>query len=70
MKRCLFIFVNLKSAIQPKPFCVSGLHNLPSLHILMLHHNELTSIDATVKELKGMQDLKTLSMHCTPVPVD
>ncbi|CAH6777998.1 Lrrc72 [Phodopus roborovskii] len=43
------------------------LHNLPSLHILLLHHNELTNIDATVKELKGMQNLKTLSLYQNPL---
>ncbi|XP_063118824.1 leucine-rich repeat-containing protein 72 isoform X2 [Rattus norvegicus] len=44
-------------------FQIEGLHNLPSLNILLLHHNELTNIDATVKELKGMQNLKTLMMR-------
>ncbi|XP_027275515.1 leucine-rich repeat-containing protein 72 [Cricetulus griseus] len=46
---------------------IEGLHNLPSLHILTLHHNELTNIDATVKELKGMQNLKILSLHQNPL---
>nr|KAF6469881.1 leucine rich repeat containing 72 [Molossus molossus] len=41
---------------------IKGLHSLPSLHILLLHHNELTDISATVKELKGMLNLKTLKL--------
>ncbi|KAL1789776.1 leucine-rich repeat-containing protein 72 [Sigmodon hispidus] len=48
-------------------FEIEGLHNLPSLHILLLHHNELANIDATVKELKGMQNLKTLSLYQNPL---
>uniref|UniRef100_A0A0G2JYE4 Leucine rich repeat containing 72 n=2 Tax=Rattus norvegicus TaxID=10116 RepID=A0A0G2JYE4_RAT len=48
-------------------FQIEGLHNLPSLNILLLHHNELTNIDATVKELKGMQNLKTLSLYQNPL---
>nr|KAF6469883.1 leucine rich repeat containing 72 [Molossus molossus] len=45
---------------------IKGLHSLPSLHILLLHHNELTDISATVKELKGMLNLKTLSLYQNP----
>ncbi|XP_020919618.1 leucine-rich repeat-containing protein 72 [Sus scrofa] len=48
-------------------FDIEGLHYLPSLHILLLHHNELTNIDATVKELKGMLNLKTLSLYQNPL---
>ncbi|XP_031212773.1 leucine-rich repeat-containing protein 72 isoform X2 [Mastomys coucha] len=48
-------------------FEIEGLHNLPSLNILLLHHNELTNIDATMKELKGMQNLKTLSLYQNPL---
>ncbi|XP_069318032.1 leucine-rich repeat-containing protein 72 [Eulemur rufifrons] len=33
----------------------------------MLHHNELTNIDATVKELKGMLNLKTLTLYQNPL---
>nr|KAF6418919.1 leucine rich repeat containing 72 [Rousettus aegyptiacus] len=47
-------------------FEIEGLHYLPSLHILLLHHNELTNIAATVKELKGMLNLKTLSLYQNP----
>ncbi|XP_006832353.1 PREDICTED: leucine-rich repeat-containing protein 72 [Chrysochloris asiatica] len=48
-------------------FEIAGLHNLCSLHILMLQHNELTNIDATVKELKGMLNLKTLNLYQNPL---
>nr|XP_026264268.1 leucine-rich repeat-containing protein 72 [Urocitellus parryii] len=48
-------------------FEIVGLHYLPSLHILLLHHNELTKIDDTVKELKGMLNLKTLSLYQNPL---
>nr|XP_036859524.1 leucine-rich repeat-containing protein 72 [Manis javanica] len=48
-------------------FEIEGLHYLPSLHILFLHHNELTNINATVKELKGMLNLKTLSLYQNPL---
>ncbi|XP_077712791.1 leucine-rich repeat-containing protein 72 isoform X1 [Canis aureus] len=48
-------------------FEIKGLHSLPSLHILLLHHNELTNIDATVKELKGMPNLKILSLYQNPL---
>ncbi|XP_076978503.1 leucine-rich repeat-containing protein 72 isoform X3 [Tamandua tetradactyla] len=48
-------------------FDIEGLHYLPSLHILMLHHNELTNIDATMKELKGMLNLKKLSLYQNPL---
>ncbi|XP_039718382.1 leucine-rich repeat-containing protein 72 [Pteropus medius] len=47
-------------------FEIEGLHYLRSLHILLLHHNELTNIAATVKELKGMLNLKTLSLYQNP----
>nr|XP_012306130.1 leucine-rich repeat-containing protein 72 isoform X1 [Aotus nancymaae]XP_012306131.1 leucine-rich repeat-containing protein 72 isoform X1 [Aotus nancymaae] len=46
---------------------IPGLHYLPSLHILLLHHNELTNLDATVKELKGMLNLKILSLYQNPL---
>ncbi|XP_073755010.1 leucine-rich repeat-containing protein 72 isoform X7 [Callorhinus ursinus] len=42
-------------------FDIGGLHSLPSLYLLLLHHNELTNIDATVRELKGMPNLKILN---------
>ncbi|XP_021035112.1 leucine-rich repeat-containing protein 72 isoform X1 [Mus caroli] len=48
-------------------FEIEGLHNLPSLNILLLHHNELTNIDATMKELKGMQNLRSLSLYQNPL---
>ncbi|KAM5271803.1 leucine-rich repeat-containing protein 72 [Ctenodactylus gundi] len=48
-------------------FEIEGLHCLPSLHTLLLNDNELTNIDATLKELKGMQNLKTLSLHQNPL---
>uniref|UniRef100_A0A8D2CR85 Leucine rich repeat containing 72 n=1 Tax=Sciurus vulgaris TaxID=55149 RepID=A0A8D2CR85_SCIVU len=48
-------------------FEIVGLHYLPSLHILLLHHNELTNIDDTVKELKGMLKLRTLSLYQNPL---
>ncbi|XP_004377563.1 leucine-rich repeat-containing protein 72 [Trichechus manatus latirostris] len=48
-------------------FEIAGLHSLRSLHILMLHHNELTNIDVTVKELKGMLNLKILSLYQNPL---
>ncbi|CAO2586152.1 Leucine-rich repeat-containing protein 72, partial [Lemmus lemmus] len=48
-------------------FEIEGLHNLPSLHILLLHHNELTNTEATVKELKGMQNLKILNLYQNPL---
>ncbi|XP_008592068.1 PREDICTED: leucine-rich repeat-containing protein 72, partial [Galeopterus variegatus] len=48
-------------------FEIVGLHYLPSLHVLQLHHNELRNIDATVKELKGMLNLKTLSLYQNPL---
>ncbi|XP_027430024.1 leucine-rich repeat-containing protein 72 isoform X3 [Zalophus californianus] len=43
-------------------FDIGGLHSLPSLYLLLLHHNELTNIDATVRELKGMPNLKILKV--------
>ncbi|XP_007532033.1 leucine-rich repeat-containing protein 72 isoform X1 [Erinaceus europaeus] len=48
-------------------FEIEGLHCLSSLHILLLQHNELTNIDATVKELKGLLNLKTLSLYQNPL---
>lgn len=48
-------------------FDIEGLHNLPSLHVLLLHHNELTNTEAMVKELKGMQNLKTLTLYQNPL---
>ncbi|XP_053464668.1 leucine-rich repeat-containing protein 72 [Nycticebus coucang] len=48
-------------------FDLEGLHCLPSLHILLLHHNELKNIDATVKELKGMLNLKILTLYQNPL---
>ncbi|XP_070326714.1 leucine-rich repeat-containing protein 72 isoform X1 [Odocoileus virginianus] len=48
-------------------FDIEGLHYLPSLHILLLHHNELINLDATVKELKGMLNLKTLTLYQNPL---
>ncbi|XP_060012118.1 leucine-rich repeat-containing protein 72 [Lagenorhynchus albirostris] len=48
-------------------FDIQGLHSLHSLHILRLHHNELTNIEATVKELKGMLNLKTLTLYQNPL---
>ncbi|XP_066096467.1 leucine-rich repeat-containing protein 72 [Saccopteryx bilineata] len=45
---------------------IEGLHCLPSLHTLQLQHNELTNMDATVKELTGMLHLKTLSLYQNP----
>ncbi|XP_008684753.1 leucine-rich repeat-containing protein 72 [Ursus maritimus] len=48
-------------------FDLEGLHSLPSLYLLLLHHNELTNIDATVKELKGMPNLKILTLHQNPL---
>jgi Leucine-rich repeat (LRR) protein len=67
----LSAFVDLKNEFHLKMLktlqnyvCFLGLHNLPSLNILLLHHNELTNIDATMKELKGMQNLRSLSTPC------
>ncbi|XP_059964847.1 leucine-rich repeat-containing protein 72 [Mesoplodon densirostris] len=48
-------------------FDIQGLHSLHSLHILLLHHNELTNIEATVKELKRMLNLKTLTLYQNPL---
>ncbi|XP_038194181.1 leucine-rich repeat-containing protein 72 [Arvicola amphibius] len=48
-------------------FDIEGLHKLPSLHILLLHHNELTNTEVMVKELKGMQNLKTLTLYQNPL---
>ncbi|XP_004702886.1 leucine-rich repeat-containing protein 72 [Echinops telfairi] len=48
-------------------FEITGLHSLRSLHILMLHHNELTSLEGTVKELKGMLNLKILTLYQNPL---
>ncbi|KAM9698997.1 leucine-rich repeat-containing protein 72 [Dama dama] len=48
-------------------FDIEGLHYLPSLHILLLHQNELINLDATVKELKGMLNLKTLTLYQNPL---
>ncbi|XP_073755008.1 leucine-rich repeat-containing protein 72 isoform X4 [Callorhinus ursinus] len=48
-------------------FDIGGLHSLPSLYLLLLHHNELTNIDATVRELKGMPNLKILTLHQNPL---
>lgn len=59
----LIYICQCKKQNSSKSLLFLGLHNLPSLHILLLHHNELTNTEATVKELKGMQNLKTLSTH-------
>ncbi|XP_075413451.1 leucine-rich repeat-containing protein 72 [Tenrec ecaudatus] len=48
-------------------FEITGLHNLRSLHILLLHHNELTNLEATVKELKGLLNLKILNLYQNPL---
>ncbi|XP_023363455.1 leucine-rich repeat-containing protein 72 [Otolemur garnettii] len=48
-------------------FDLEGLHCLPSLNILLLHHNELKNIDATVKELKGMLNLRILTLYQNPL---
>ncbi|XP_075683895.1 leucine-rich repeat-containing protein 72 isoform X1 [Rhinoderma darwinii] len=47
-----------------------SLKHLTSLHILMLHDNHLTNLQATVKELKGMTTLRVLHLFHNPLEQD
>ncbi|NXI93504.1 LRC72 protein, partial [Psophia crepitans] len=50
---------------------ISGaLKNLRALRILLLHNNQLKKLGKTVKELKGMISLQTLSLFHNPLAQD
>ncbi|XP_063780484.1 leucine-rich repeat-containing protein 72 [Pseudophryne corroboree] len=47
-----------------------SLKHLTSLHTLMLNGNHLTKLQATVKELKGMSNLRILNLFHNPLEQD
>ncbi|NXG42057.1 LRC72 protein, partial [Psilopogon haemacephalus] len=50
---------------------ISGaLKHICVLQILLLHDNQLKSLDKTVKELKGMKNLQTLNLFHNPLAQD